>query len=414
MHSCAGGRVASSKTSKPTSQDGLERDGVEKGKLRFWGRILGYDPQTGKKVVDTRRKILADDKADALKQREKLIDELLTKKLKRPIRRERLRFSHAMDEYLATITRHSTKTTWGSYGRKLNGVFGDRWLDKVPTADIHRYLNQLELAQPTVDGIRGVLVNMFSWAMEQGHIAGPNPAAGIRLRRKQVTLDQIETETPKKKQLTQLELPKYLEVHQLDFADTYLIVLCMIAIGGRYSEVSVLKRSDIEWETGVATIRRAHAKGRLGPPKGNKSRLVAFPSTVVELLREHVRLIDESGRYSESVAHGNWLFPKPNVWHGPKGLLPIWSYTTLYNHIKASMSTAGIHTDNAAHMARHTLNGLMRGQVTDAVLRKVVGHSSEAMNLRYGDAQVVEFAEVVDRRMLGAGAPAPDNSTAGE
>lgn len=391
------------------SRDGLRREGVEDGKLRYFARILGFDPATGKKIIDTERKILAQDKADALKQRQAITAELVGKKIGTLQRGPRLRFSEAMDKYLATLTRHSTRQTYGSYGEKLKTIFGDRWLDKVPADEIQRYLNRLELAPPTVAGIKMVLLNLFNWALDEGHVVGPNPAAGIRLRRKAASVELCETEQPKKKGLSRDELPRYFDAHRELFPHTYPIVLSMTVLGTRYSEVSVLKRSDLDWTTGEVTIRRAHKAGRLGPPKGNKPRLAAFPLSAMGLLRAHITAVDESGLFLAALAESPWLFPRPDVWAGPRGRLPIWSYTTLHNHIKLAMLRAGVRTDNATHFARHTLNGLMRGQVTDAVLRSVVGHSSEAMNLRYGDAEVMQFAEVVEQRLrLSPGEAAPD------
>lgn len=375
------------------SKDGVRRLGVEDGKIKYLVRLLGRDPVTKKKIVDTERIIYANDMADAHRQRKELTDAAIALKIGRSVGGGQLRFRAAVDKWIETVTRHSTQQVWKSYGRRVAKDFGERWLHKISEDEWQRWLNRQHGAKPTIDGIRMMLINLYEWAIDEGHASRPNPVAATKIKRKRHTSDVAaklaELETPKKRALREEEIRPYLEAHRELFPHTFPLVYTMLSLGTRYSEASVLKRADIDWRTGALIIRRAHVSGRRGPPKADKARPGAIGETCLEILRGHVAECGES----------EWLFPRPAVWHGRAGRIPVWSYSTLYNHIKAAMRAAGVRTDNATHFARHTLKGLVDGVVPDAVLRKIIGHSDEAVHAKYGDAKVLEFAKTVERKL---------------
>lgn len=377
------------------SKGGVRRIGARDGKLLYEVRLLGLDPLTRRKIVDTRRIVHADDAADAHRQRKELTEQAIALKLGKGMGGGPLRFREAVDLWVETITRHATKQAWRSYCKRAAKDFGDRWLHKLSTDEWERWLRRQTGARSTVMGIRMALVNLYEWAIDNGHSARPNPVEATKLKRKRhasdVAAKLAELETPKKKSLTAEELGAYLNAHREKYPATYPLVYTMLSLGTRYSEVSVLKRADVDWRTGELTVRRSHVRGRLGPPKADKARLAALAPSCLELLRGHVATCGES----------EWLFPRPDVIAGPKPRLPVWAYDAVSRHIKASMEAASVRTDNVAHFARHTLKALMEGEVPDAVLRKVIGHSSEAVHSRYGDAKVLAFAQAVEREVLG-------------
>lgn len=375
------------------SKGGVRRLGAEDGKIRYEVRLLGRDPVTKRLIVDTLRKVYADDIADAHRQRKQLTAEAVALKLGQSIGGGRLRFAEAVERWLETVTRYATNQVWKSYGKRASKDFGERWLDKITGDELQRWLNRQDGARSTVAGIRMMLVNLYEWAIDNGHAARPNPAEGTKLKRKRHTSDHAaklaELETPKKRSLLADELSAYLAAHREKHPETYPIVYTMLCLGTRYSEVSALKRSDVDWRTGEVIIRRAQVRGHQGPPKADKPRRAALAASCLELLRGHVAACGESV----------WLFPRPAVMGGPKPRLNVWGYSAVWRHVKASMAAAGVRTDNATHLFRHTLKSLMEGEVPDAVLRKVIGHSSEAVHAIYGDAKVLEFARSVEREL---------------
>lgn len=399
-------------TKRKESRDGIVRVGVERGQIKFRLRLVARHPETGEKIVDTVRLVLADSKPDALKLRQAMVAELLAEKLGELRVGKKLTFAEAADQWHATITRHATASSWGSYSRKLKAVFGDRQLDKIRTEDMQRYLASLAYSRSTLKGIKAVLVSVFDWAVGAGYIRKPGPAVDLRLPRKQrdhaATLAELERTAPVKRGLTHDELARFLPALLAIDSDLYPLVLVQLALGARFSEVSALKRSDVDMTTGELVIRRAQVAGRIGPPKKDRSRPGALPATALAVLREHLARMDEL-RWP---GHEEWLFPaRPTR---ARRFAPLWVISTARLSIKAAMAEAGATTVNATHFARHTLNGLIRGHVADSVLRQVVGHSDEQMSAAYGDAQVLDFAAEVDRVVLKrAGGSAGGNHTSG-
>jgi integrase len=385
-------------TKKKESRDGIVRIGAERGQLKFRLRLVARHPDTGEKVVDTIRVILADSKPAAMAMRQTLIDELLAEKLGELRVGRKLTFAEATDLWHATITRHATASSWGSYARKLKAVFGDRQLEKIRTEDMQRYLASLGYARSTLKGIKAVLVGIFDWSVDAGYVRKPGPARDLRLPKKQrdheAVLAELERTAPVKRGLTHDELARFLPALKRIDGDLYPLVLVQLAIGARFSEASALKRSDVNMETGALVIRRGQVYGRIGPPKKDKSRPGALPATALEELRTHLSRMDKL----KWPGHEEWLFPARPTRR--RKFAPLWSMSTARIAIKAAMDEVGATTVNATHFARHTLNGLIRGHVTDSVLRTVVGHADEQMSASYGDARVLDFAAEVDRVVL--------------
>jgi integrase len=380
------------------SRDGIERDGTADGKLRFRVRLVARHPDTGRKMVDTVRIVLAESKADAMKQRETLLADLVAQALGEARTGRKVTFAEAADLWHATLTRHATASSWGSYAKKLKATFGDRDLGKIRTEDLQRYLSRLEYARSTVKGIKAVLVSIYDWAIDQGHISKPGAAAGLRMPRRVkdhvALLAELERTAPPKRGLDHAELARFMPALQKREPELFCLVLVQVAIGARFSEVSALKRSDIDLATGELVIRRAQVHGRIGPPKKDKSRPGALPRTALEHVRAHIARMDEL----KWPGHDEWLFPAKPI--RARKYAPVWVISTAANVIKATMADIGVETVNATHFARHTLNGLIRGHVADSVLRAVVGHADEAQSVAYGDARVLDFAAEVERVVL--------------
>lgn len=400
-----------------TSKQG---DGVRKlkatadseGRFKYELRLVARHPDRPQvKLVDTVRVVRAKNKADALTQRAQLIEDMLAQRLGHIRRGRKLTFAEAADEWILTIKRHATLVSWSSYARKLKAQFGDRPLEKIRTEEMQRFLASLPHARSTVKGYKAVLVSVYEWAIDQGYLPRPGAAAGLRMPKKSkeqtTTLDDLERTSPPKRGLTHEELSRFLPLLRSAEPHLYPLVLVQLVIGARFSEVSALKRRDVDMATGVLTVRRAQVYGRIGKPKNGKSRAAAVASTALAVLREHVATMAE---LSWPGWDEGWLFPaKPTR---VRKFEPLWSISTARVAIKLAMAQAGASTVNATHFARHTLNGLIRGHVADSVLRTVVGHASEQQSAAYGDAQVIDFASTVQRIIMDRAGGGTGGSTA--
>jgi integrase len=376
--------------------DGLRRTGSKDGLISWEARIVARHPDTGQKLIDTTRTLWAKDKAEALTAKDKLRTELVDARLGR-VQKARILFCDAADAWLETITRYGSQKTYRTHVKNLKLRFGPTWLDAIDVDDMQRHLAAMskQFSPSVVGGHRTVLVNVWEWACDEGYLRRPNLAAQTRLRaakKAQVTGDAAD---PDKRDMTPEELGRFMPALEARDPIMAKLVLAMLVLGARFAETSALKRSDVDWTTGRVVIRRGQVDTRLGPPKGNKSRVAAFPAAALEALRGHVAEMDRL----QWPGHEEWLFPcRPNVRR--RRPLPLWNIETVGKAMRETMRANGIHTVNATHVCRHTLIGLMRGEAAAAVMRSVVGHADEKTNAKYGAAKVIAFAAKVERVVM--------------
>jgi integrase len=379
------------------SEGELKRAGQSKdGRKRWQTRIVARHPETGAKVLDTVRFVLGETKGDAQKAKEALRDELLAKKLGRLGKVSRIKFADACDAWWKTLDRYGTQRTYKSVAKKLKEQFGERWIDSLEVGEMQRYLTRMigEFETSTVGTYRSVIVNTFEWAADHGHIKRPTQAELTKVKRKREVYD--DDAVPAKKGLTVEELSRFLPA--LERIDPYAhkLVLTMLVLGCRFAEGSALKRKDVDWRTGEVFIRRGQVSGRVGPPKNGKPRRAAVPLPVLETLRGHVAEMDRL----KWPGHEDLVFPATRL---HKGGTPrthsFWHLNMLSRRIEAALEEIGVETVTRTHLCRHTLNGLLRGQVADSMLLSVVGHTA-GVNVKYGDAQVISFAAKVEEVML--------------
>jgi integrase len=398
----------------PPFKNGIRRTGerAPDGRPLFELRLTAPHPdRPGEKLVDSIRTRPAKGTAEAQALKDQLTQEELARKLGQVRSHKARPFSEVADEYIAGIDRYGTATSWGSFAKKLKAEFGEMYLDKIQVAHMQRFVTKLPYSRSTVKGVRQVLKNVYQHGVEHGDAAMGNRALQVMMPKEKrsgaATLARLESEAPVKKGLTQSELVAFMDAFKAKYSDRYCLVLVMVATGGRFSEISALQHGDIDMVTGALVIRRAQVAGRKGPPKKDKARPGAIPRTVLAELEKHIAEM----AVRQWVGHDLWLFPGPT--RAGRRFLPVWSRSGVGKAIKATMRGLGISTVTATHFARHTLNGLLMGHVTDALLRKVIGHTTEQQSVAYGDAEVLSFAVEVDKRLLGAGGN-PDGSDGGE
>jgi integrase len=116
----------------------------------------------------------------------------------------------------------------------------------------------------------------------------------------------------------------------------------MARAGLRVGEARALHPDDVDLDRGLVAVQRTvHLDGRLGPPKGGRSRTVDATPGLLELL-------------APRVARGSiWLFPSPQ--RGRQG--PI-GYHTVRRRMREACQALGL-PDHGLHVLRHTYATLL-------------------------------------------------------
>jgi integrase len=134
----------------------------------------------------------------------------------------------------------------------------------------------------------------------------------------------------------------------------------MARAGLRVGEARALQPDDVDCDRGLVSVQRTvHLDGRLGPPKGGRSRTVDATPGLVELLRP------------AAARGGPWLFPSPQrARDGPVG------YHTVRRAMRHACEALRL-PDHGLHVLRHTYATLLvsRGAPM-AWVQQALGHSS--------------------------------------
>jgi integrase len=158
--------------------------------------------------------------------------------------------------------------------------FGRMFLDEITTGEVKRYVAHLEkrgLAPSSVAKALTVVRLVFASAVEDDDYGLPsNPALGVRVSRR-----LGDTEEP----------VKVLEPEQLERLldalpdETQLFFDFLFETGLRIGEAIELRWGDVDTSAGRLRIDRQFSRGRLGKPKGNKTRKVRLSARMTLVLR---------------------------------------------------------------------------------------------------------------------------------
>jgi len=371
---------------------GLKYLGVRKDGKKWWSaRLYWIDPRSGK----TREKeatFQADSKALAMQVREVRLAEAKAE----VAGLERKRFRDASAAYLETVKVHATKLGALSHVRTLDKHFGEWWLDQVTTRAMQDYLDGLTIA--SVNNLRNALVGVFRAAMRQ-HMIDHNPAKAVERRRERPLLDAdgelvdgpVRSFTPEQVAV----FFDYLEEHEVEL---YPLVHLQYMLGCRFGEVTALRRTHIDLESGAVRIRRGQTRGQPGQTKGKRARVAGLPLETRALLRAHL----------DRMAHERWpgwddlVFPRPVT--GRRRPHNYWAYQTIAKKLHKAFTALQLEVKGTTHVARHTMITLA-GEITQtetsaALLREMVGHRSQKQHAVYQhplEGKVLQMGERVGR-----------------
>lgn len=370
-------------------------DGVTKiGPGRYRARITWRD-QRGKRH-DTDRVIEADTKAQALTERERIREELSGAG-------DEWTVGEAIDAWLPTM-RTGTRLAREVHARRFRELFGALRLSRVNTALVQRWIASIEADDATANNHRASMLALYKFARAQGRIHGEDPIAATVRRVSPRTSEEIMAELeaePERRALVGEELPRFFAALLEAEPDLYPLARCQLLLGCRWSEVSALQWRDIDWDTGVITIRRAQSRnGELGPPKGKRARSAAVGPEGLAFLRGHRAAMDRAGWPGSDV----WAFPRPLT--GRPRHYDLWPYPTAASRIRDVLGTLGLDLACSTHALRHSHVTLARALESDAALQASVGHASPELTERYTDeshrrAVAQSFASELEIRIAG-------------
>jgi integrase len=369
--------------------EGLKYLGLRNGRKWWEARLPYIDPRTGQKK-SPRKQYQADTKALAVQERERLLEEKRTGKAA-PSRDERHRVNEAIDLYLASIKTHSTLIGRTSAAKHIRKAFGEWFVDTVTADHLQDYLDAHPQSVPQRNALRAILSLSFDEAMRKRWIT-THPAKGLVVRARKTA--GRKKSLPPKRSLTLDEAALYLsDIKEHEPWDTYLILHTQLVLGCRFGEVSDLTWDDVDLESGFVVISHAQFKGKEGETKGRYAR----PSGIDLWLRNELK------KHREAMAEHKWpgwetlVFPRAWSPRQPRKSNHH-AESTIYKAVKRSLKRIGLgHMPVGTHLARHTMQNVSREYASALLLRKVMGHTSEQVQLNYTAAEKAEVINLAER-----------------
>jgi integrase len=187
-------------------------------------------------------------------------------------------FKKCMEQMLVT----HRPTTMENYrlmmGRWVTPQFGDRYLDEITPAEIHRLLydQRPQASMSTRRTVLDVLRRFFGRAVEEG-ILTRNPALPIK----------VKVPQPIQSVLNATEVQTLLREAKLTGHRFYPIWAAALFTGMRSGELYALKWSDVDLENRRIYVTRSwNNKAGYGPTKSQRNRVVPISDALSKLLAE--------------------------------------------------------------------------------------------------------------------------------
>ena len=185
-----------------------------------------------------------------------------------------------LSDYARISVKASTYTSYEAIVRiHLNPAFGKRFVHRISTADIQRFVSEKiaagDLSPKSVVNILVPFKEMFKHAVIWGYVKRDPTLYVKRPRVEQEEMDFL--------------LPE--EIRQfLDHVDPhhYTLFLTAVMTGMRRGELLALKWGDIDWNSGQISVRRSIHRGEFVKPKSRNSiRRIAISPVLRQALEQH-------------------------------------------------------------------------------------------------------------------------------
>ena len=298
----------------------LRKDGRWEGRV-----VIGYD----EKGLPKTKNVLAKTKAECLEKLDRLKAECgIVVHRARPD----MKFGDWLDLWYKTWSKPTIRlTTQTSYEGQIYlhiiPSIGAIPLNKLQTSDLQQFYSELKksgrrsridlygpgLSDRMVRACHAVCHMALEKAVTEGLIP-VNPAKGCKLPPAKASEMQV---------LTPEEMRRFLiQAKQNDF---YEIAILELATGMRRGEISALKWSDLDFETGALHIQRQviHLRGQINisaPKTSASDRTVILPREVVDILKELRTRTDSEWMFPSPVNRDNPMDPQ-SIYHTMKKVL---------------------------------------------------------------------------------------------
>lgn len=173
-----------------------------------------------------------------------------------------------------------------------------------------------------------------------------NPAARLGRLIGRTAGDAEEAPDP----FTADEVRALLDAVERDWPEWHVFFLTMARTGLRVGECLALQRDDLDLARGSLWVRRTWTRGRLGSPKGKRSRAVDLSDQLVLALQGWGSVQDAEAAV-KGQAPSPWVFPSPTC--GP------WDDRWLRWHVWRSLLRRAGLRHRGMHQLRHTYASLM-------------------------------------------------------
>lgn len=233
-------------------------------------------------------------------------------------------------------------------------VMGSKRLDEIGPEDVQRLKRKLANHAPkTVNNVLSVLGAMLRTAVDWRIIGSlPTPITMVRVPRR--TMDFYDD----------AELERLLEAAE-KLGSHYLLILLLGAEAGlRAGEIIGLEWPDIDFTRGHLVVRRTVWRGKAGPPKSGRERIIPLTSRLSTALQaeRHLR--------------------GPRVLYRPDGTP--YTLPALARRMETIQRRAGLEPTGKIHILRHTFCSRLaiRGAPAKAI-QELAGHVSLSTTQRY-------------------------------
>lgn len=355
-------------------------------------RYKKRDPKTGK-VRDYRPKVSAKSAAAANNERARLMADAGATVARRTLAEYGKSWLAGKMPDLSPSTRrtYADQLTHTVDFRFADGrCFGDFYLDAIEHQDVIEYRDQSakELhgkkrkvtRHDTINGRLRTLKNLYSDAVAILELPR-NPTMRVKPLPKQAQR--------RERALEPAQLRALLEQLRAHDPIWHPLILTLGITAGRWSEITGLKRADLDYRGKGLRIVRRNLRGVIrGGTKsgGGIVRTLPMPDELADVLRAHLRRISQDPK----LAREGWVFPSETggPYKGGAGSIakPL------------ARAAAGIKLGRvvSAHDFRHTWNNILRQVADDEVQKAITGHSTDEMRMHYSHVSHGEKLEAMD------------------
>lgn len=279
-------------------------------------------------------------------------------------------------------TRYSTRRVYELWLKKyIRPRWGDLPITEVQPRPAELWLSGLPLAPKTRGHLRGLLHTLWDYAMWSGTIpVQANPMALVTVKGSSKRVRQPRSLTVEQFQKLQLHLKE-------PFSTMTLVSVCL---GLRFSELTALRWSDVDWIRGFLSVERGIVNRVLDEVKTEGSR------RSMKLDQELLNVVRGWRQKSEFAADGDWLFASPVK----LGRLP-YSYTGVWRELQRAAADAGI-GHIGTHSFRHTYRSWLDAVGTPiAVQQRLMRHSDIRTTMNIYGTVVTDEMEIASSKIAG-------------